>query len=90
MGRSSWQDGRRAWARLNGWHQSDPDATPGHKTGKDDALRALQDLRLVRGLASQAEMNAVTTARAAGATWAEIAGMLGVAVEAVQHRWPEE
>lgn len=90
MGRSSWQDGRRAWERLNGWDQSDPDATPGHKTGKDDARRALQDLRLVRGLASRAEMNAVITARAAGATWAKIAGMLGVAVGAVQDRWPEE
>lgn len=90
MGRSSWQDGRRAWERLNGWHQSNPDATPGHTTSKGGAVRALQDLRLVRGLASQAEMNAVTTARAAGSTWAEIAGTLGVNVEAVQHRWPEE
>ena len=71
----------------HGWHQSDPAATPGHTTDKDDALRALQDLRLVRGPASQAEVNA---ARTTGATWAEIAGMLGVSVEAVQHRWPEE
>ena len=90
MGRSAWQDGRRAWERLNGWHQTDPTATPGHKTGKEDALRALQDVRLIRGLLDQAEMNAVATARAATATWAEVAGMLGVSVEAVQQRWPEE
>jgi len=90
MGRSAWQDGRRAWERLNGWHQSDADATPGHRTGKDDALRALQDVRLVHGLIQQAEMNAVLTARAAGATWAEVSGMLGEPIETVQRRWPAE
>lgn len=90
MGRSVWQEGRRAWVRLNGWHQSDPTATAGHRTGKGDAMAALQDLRLVRGLIDQAEVNAVVTARAAGATWAEIAGTLGVEVEEVQARWPEE
>lgn len=90
MGRSAWQDGRRAWERLNGWHQSDPSATPGHHTGKDDALKALEDVRLVQGLIQQAEMNAVLTARAAGATWTEVSGMLGESVETLRRRWPEE
>lgn len=90
MGRSAWQDGRRAWERLNGWHQTDPEATPGHRTGKDDAMQALQDIRLVRGLLDQAEMNAVATARAGGASWAEVGGMLGVTREAAEQRWREE
>src|SRR5262249_12131001 len=85
-GRSIWQDGRRSWERLNGWHQASR-ASPGHKTTREAAERALQDIRLIRGLLQQAEMNAVKTARVAGASWAEIATMLGVSRQSAWERW---
>jgi hypothetical protein len=46
--RSVWQDGRRAWARLNGWHQ--PDRRPKPARTPDNAIAALADIRLVRDL----------------------------------------
>jgi hypothetical protein len=85
-GRSIWQDGRRAWERLNGWHQASS-ASPGHKTTPEAAERALQDIRLIRGLLQQAEMNAVKTARVGGASWTEIATMLGVSRQSAWERW---
>jgi len=88
MGRSVWQDGRRAWIRLNGWHQAATD-TPGHAITRDAAETALQDIRLVRGLLDQAEMNAVKTARSGGASWAEIGTMLGTTRQAAWERWRE-
>jgi hypothetical protein len=62
-------------------------ASPGHKTTPEAAAHALQDIRLVRDLLQQAEMNAVKTARRGGASWAEIATMLGVSRQSAWERW---
>ena len=83
MGRSAWQDGRRAWQRLNGWHR---DGGPGdHRAA--DARQALVDIRLVRGLLDQAEMGAVRAARRDNRPWGEIATMLGVTRQSAWERW---
>jgi hypothetical protein len=86
-GRSPWQDGRRAWQRLNGWHQDGPSATPGHPDDGDVALKALADVGLVRHLLDQAELVAVRTARRHGKSWAEIATKLGVTRQSAWERW---
>lgn len=86
-GRSRWQDGRRAWARLNGWHQRDPHATPGHPDTGEAALRALQDVHFVRTLLETAELNAVATARAHGSSWSQIAVALHQSKEAACEKW---
>jgi PASTA domain len=86
-GRSSWQDGRRAWQRLNGWHQDDPSATPGHPDDGASALDALSDIGRVRHLLDQAELVAVRTARRHKMSWAEIATKLGVTRQSAWERW---
>lgn len=86
-GRSPWQDGRRAWERLNGWHQDGPAATPGHPDDGDAALTALADVGLVRRLLDQAELVGVRTARRHGKSWAEIATKLGVTRQSAWERW---
>jgi PASTA domain len=86
-GRSPWQDGRRAWQRLNGWHQDDPTATPGHPDDRPSALSALADIGTVRHLLDQAELVAVRTARRHRASWAEIATKLGVTRQSAWERW---
>jgi DNA-binding Lrp family transcriptional regulator len=86
-GRSRWQDGRRAWVRLNGWHQDSPSATPGHPDDGASALTALGDIGLVRHLLDQAELVAVRTARKHGRSWAEIATKLGVTRQSAWERW---
>jgi hypothetical protein len=86
-GRSSWQDGRRAWERLNGWHQDSPAATPGHPDDAASALDALADIGRVRHLLDQAELVAVRTARRHGKSWAEIATKLGVTRQSAWERW---
>ena len=58
-GSGPWQDGRRAWERLTGWHQDTPTATPGHPDDGDGALTALLDVSLLRHLLDQAELVAV-------------------------------
>lgn len=85
-----WQDGRRAWEWLTGWHQSDP--TPHRVIGpvRPTPCGPCRTRAWCGAWWIKAEVNAVVAAPVAGATWAEIAGMLGVAVEAVQQRWPEE
>jgi hypothetical protein len=83
--RSVWQDGRRAWARLNGWHQ--PDRLPKPARTPNNAIAALADIRLVRDLLAQAEFNAVKEARAGGKSWSEIATMLGVTKQSAWERW---
>lgn len=85
--RSPWQDGRRAWQRLTGWHQDGPAATPGHPDDGDGALTALGDVGLVRRLLDQAELVAVRTARRHGKSWAEIATKLGVTRQSAWERW---
>lgn len=85
--RSPWQDGRRAWERLNGWHQDEPSARPGHPDDGHGALAALADIGLVRRLLEQAELGAVRTARSHGKSWAEIATRLGVTRQSAWERW---
>jgi hypothetical protein len=53
------------------------------------AEKALTDIRLVRNLLDQAERNAVGTARSAGASWTDVAVMLGVTRQAAWERWRE-
>ena len=84
--RSKWQDGRRAWARLNGWHQQ-PGATPGHPDDGEAALKALTDLHLVKSLVAIAELEAVRTARRHGRSWEEIATMLHITRQSAWERW---
>lgn len=86
-GRSPWQDGRRAWQRLNGWHQDNPSATPGHPDDGASALAALEDIGRVRHLLDQAELVAVRTARRHDKSWAEIATKLGVTRQSAWERW---
>jgi hypothetical protein len=88
MGKGSgpWQDGRRAWARLSGWHQDAP-AEPAHPDNGDQALDALGDVGLVRRLLDRAELVAVRTARRHGKSWAEIATRLGVTRQSAWERW---
>jgi len=87
--RSRWQDGRRAWQRLNGWHQRSPSATPSHPDTGEAALKALEDIRFVRGLLETAELVAVQTARSHGQSWNEIAVALGVSRQSAWEKWHE-
>lgn len=75
--------------RLNGWHNEDADAVPGHPDDGDAALKALGDVGLVRGLLDRAEIVAVKTARQHGKTWAEIGTQLGMTRQAAWDRWHE-
>lgn len=86
-GRSAWQDGRRAWERLNGWHKPTPPS--GVERGMPDAEKALTDIRLVRALLDMAELNAVRVARRSGASWTDVATMLGVSRQSAWERWRE-
>ncbi len=86
-GRAPWQDGRRAWQRLNGWHNESPHAVPGHPDDGDEALKALIDIHLVRGLLDRAELVAVTTARRHGKSWSDIATMLHMIRQSAWERW---
>jgi hypothetical protein len=86
-GKGPWQDGRRAWERLNGWHQDSPSAIPGHADDGDEAVEALADIGLVRHLLDQAELVAVRTARRHGKSWAEVATKLGVTRQSAWERW---
>ena len=86
-GGATWQDGRRAWQRLNGWQNSDPQAVPGHPDDGDAALGALSDVHLVRGLLEQAELVAVMSARKHGKSWTEIATMLHMTRQSAWERW---
>jgi hypothetical protein len=88
-GRAPWQDGRRAWNRLNGWHHWSP-APPLGSTkpqGIEEALSALGDIRLVRGLLDEAEAGAVRAARLGGSSWSEIGAKLGTSRQAAWERW---
>jgi hypothetical protein len=84
-GRSAWDEGRRAWSRLTGWHTES--RVGGHSDDGDDALKALTDIGRIRQLLDQAELTAVKTARAQGKTWAEIATMLGVTRQSAWEKW---
>ena len=86
-GRTPWQDGRRAWNRLNGWHNEGPSAVPGHADDGGAALKALVDIHLVRGLLERAELVAVKTARRHNKSWSEIGTMLHMTRQAAWDRW---
>lgn len=88
-GRSVWQDGRRAWERLNGWHNDKPTAVPGHPDNGDAAIAALVDVHLVQSLVSRAELIAVRTARRHGKSWSEIAAVLHLDRESARTRWED-
>lgn len=85
--RAPWQDGRRAWGRLNGWHNDHPEAVPRHPDSGDAALAALTDVHLVRSLLDRAELIAVRTARRHGKSWSEIATLLHISRQAAWERW---
>ena len=87
--RSRWQDGRRAWARLNGWHQQ-PSASPGHAGDGHAALKALEDIRFVRALLDIAERHAVRTARSHEKSWTDVASALGVSRQSAWERWRDD
>ena len=76
-----WEDGRRAWERLDGWDEGP------HPDDGSAALAALSDIGTVRRLLDQAELSAVRTARRHGKSWAEIATRLGVTRQSAWERW---
>jgi DNA-binding Lrp family transcriptional regulator len=88
MGKSidPWQEGRRAWKRLNGW-QDDGASSPGHPDNGEAALAALTDVGVVHRILDQFELIAVRTARRHGKSWAEIATRLGVTRQSAWERW---
>ena len=86
-GRGPWQEGRRAWDRLDGWHQDRPHPSTGQADEGAAALDALADVGQVRHLLDQAELVAVRTARRHGKSWAEIAVKLGVTRQSAWERW---
>jgi hypothetical protein len=75
-----WEDGRRAWERLDGWDQAPP-------ADGDGALAALTDIGTLRRLLDQAELVAVRTARRQGRSWTEIATKLGITRQSAWERW---
>ncbi|HJQ00526.1 MAG TPA: PASTA domain-containing protein [Jatrophihabitans sp.] len=87
-GKGPWQEARRAWDRLNGWHQDGPSARPHrHADDGEAALTALADVWQVRHLLDQVELAAVKTARRHGKSWAEIATTLGITRQSAWERW---
>lgn len=54
-----------------------------------EAEKALADIRLVRSLLDMAELNAVRAARQSGASWTDVATMLGVSRQSAWERWRE-
>lgn len=85
-GRSRWQDGRRAWERINYWYQWEPAKLTDPSFGPN-ALEALEKVHLIRGLLNMAELNAVLTARLHGASWVEIGTRLGISADEARRRF---
>ena len=54
---------------------------------RDEALQALADIHLVRGLLDRAELVAATTAPRHGNSWSEIGTTLHVSRQAAWDRW---
>jgi hypothetical protein len=80
----AWGLGRKAWERLTGWSRV---SGRSHPDSGDAALRALDDISLVRRLLDQAELEAVRTARRYGRSWSEIATTLAVTRQSAWERW---
>lgn len=92
-GQTPWENGRRAWERIGGWHRADHrvEITPDtQQHWGDTSMRALEDIRLIRGLLNQVELGAVRTARRCGKSWAEIGTMLGVTRQTAWERWHDD
>lgn len=75
---------------MNGWHQAEPSASPGHADDGPAALKALEDIRFVRALLDTSERNAVRTARSNGRSWTDIASALGVSRQSAWERWRDD
>ena len=92
-GRSRWQDGRRAWARLNGWHLRPPNGYPNQEEDPTQiglaAAAALKDVAFIRHLLDDMELKLVKVARARGVSWTEIATPLGVTKQSAWEKWRE-
>jgi hypothetical protein len=89
-GRSRWQDGRRAWERLNHWYQYRPEDLK-EQYYKGEALDSLERVRLIRSLLEMAELNAVLTARHHECSWVEIGTRLGISADEAMRKWgPDE
>lgn len=90
---SPWQDARRAWERLAGWHRNlsapPPDQPDRTRSGDGDALIALTDIGIVRRQLDRVELEAVRAARHERRSWAEIATRLGVSRQSAWERWRE-
>lgn len=82
-----WQESRRAWERLAGWHENVAPSTAKPQDDADRALRALADIGLVRRMLDQVEFDAVRAGRRHGKSWAEIAIRLGVTRQSAWERW---
>lgn len=82
--RRSWQDGRRAWERLNGCHRSSVSLGP--RRGIAGAERAPGDVPLVGRLLDLAEMNAARATRRAAGSWTDVAPMLVVSRQSAWKR----
>lgn len=87
-GKGPWNEGRRAFERLRGWHQ-EGSARPVQPADGAGAVQALADIGFVRRLLDQAELAAVRTARRRDKSWAEIATQLGVTRQSAWERWRE-
>ena len=90
-GRSKWQDGRRAWERLNFWYRGVvdrfPDEHPDRANVAQAASSALSDVAFVRKLLDELEVRMVRTARAGGVSWTEIATPLGISRQTAWEKW---
>jgi hypothetical protein len=90
-GRSKWQDGRRAWERLNYWYRGIVDRFPAEHPDRERVGRAaagaLTDIAFVRKLLDDLELRLVRTAREGGVSWTEIATPLGISRQAAWEKW---
>jgi hypothetical protein len=87
--RSRWQDGRRAWNRLDAWYKS-TDQTGVANVRPGASLKALEDVRMIRGLLETAELHSVSNARSEGHSWNEIATALGVSRQSAWEKWRDD
>ncbi|GAB3048626.1 hypothetical protein GCM10027053_03680 [Intrasporangium mesophilum] len=89
--RSKWQDGRRAWARLNHWYLGHddpvPDETPDPASVRTIVAHSLSDVALVRHLLDEVEMRIVRWARGRGVSWTEIGTPLGISRQSAWEKW---
>ena len=88
---SKWQDGRRAWQRLNYWARGVVDEFPNEHPDRAQvgraAAKALSDVVFVRQLLDELETRLVRTAREGGVSWSEIAAPLGITRQTAWERW---